>query len=215
MKKLILLSFILILIFSAGCNDEDVPQTATYKVTFSSVWSKATHPADFPRNPHFSGLIGATHNDAARFWQVGGLASPGIKNMAETGVKSPLDKEILRAMKAGRAGEKLSGSGMPVSPGKVELTFKVSREFPRVTLVSMIAPSPDWFVGVSGLPLFENGDWVEKKIVELYPYDAGTDSGRSYASGDKATKPQARITRLKEYPLAEGKPLGTFTFTRQ
>ena len=31
----------------------------------------------------------------------------------------------------------------------------VTTDHPRVTLVTMIAPSPDWFVGVSGLSLLD------------------------------------------------------------
>ena len=46
----------------------------------------------------------------------------------------------------------------------------------------MVAPSPDWFVGVSGLPLFENGQWVEERRIDLVPWDAGTDSGTTFES---------------------------------
>lgn len=50
-----------------------------------------------------------------------------------------------------------------------------------LSLVSMIYPSPDWFVGVSGLELCEKEcKWSEGFEVELYPWDAGTDSGVTY-----------------------------------
>lgn len=39
----------------------------------------------------------------------------------------------------------------------------------------MIDPSPDWFLGVSGLELcLENCSWAESRTLELYPWDAGT-----------------------------------------
>lgn len=39
----------------------------------------------------------------------------------------------------------------------------------------MVDPSPDWFLGVSGLELcVENCSWVESRTLELYPWDAGT-----------------------------------------
>lgn len=42
-------------------------------------------------------------------------------------------------------------------------------------------PSPDWIVGVSRLELcLRNCSWVEHKVLNLYPYDAGTDSGIAY-----------------------------------
>jgi hypothetical protein len=42
-------------------------------------------------------------------------------------------------------------------------------------------PTPDWIVGVSGLNLCNRDcTWAEQKVVDLYPWDAGTDSGISY-----------------------------------
>lgn len=36
-------------------------------------------------------------------------------------------------------------------------------------------------VGVSGLDLcLKDCSWVESKVIDLFPYDAGTDSGLSY-----------------------------------
>ena len=74
--------------------------------------------------------------------------------MAETGSKSPLDKEVYSAIIQRKAFKLLSGDGIGSSPGSVELIFKVSEKYPLVSLVSMIAPSPDWFVGVDSLNLF-------------------------------------------------------------
>jgi hypothetical protein len=62
----------------------------------------------------------------------------------------------------------------------------------------MIYPSPDWFVGVSGLELcLGNGSWIEQKIINLYPVDAGTDSGPTYISPDQPTIPKEAIRRIK------------------
>ena len=62
--------------------------------------------------------------------------------------------------------------------------------------VSMLGPSPDWIVGVSGLELCQkNCTWLESKELFLYPWDAGVDSGISYESPDQPTEPQQNITR--------------------
>ena len=62
--------------------------------------------------------------------------------------------------------------------------------------VSMLGPSPDWIVGVSGLELCQkNCTWMESKELFLYPWDAGVDSGISYESPDQPTEPQQNITR--------------------
>lgn len=188
---------------------------ARYIVTFDATWHESTHAA--PPNPHFSGLIGGTHREAVRFWEEGGIASEGMKRMAEIGAQSPLDEEVVAAMAAGTAEALLAGGNVRGSPGSTQLEFEVSLGFPLVTLVTMVAPSPDWFVGVSALSLFENGDWVREKEVPLTPWDAGTDSGATFLSADRPTRPRQPISRITTPPLAVGgvaAPLGRFTFRR-
>ena len=192
--------------------------TATYEVTFESSWSATTHPDGFPSNPHFSGLIGGTHDATATFWAEGETASTGIKNMAETGSKSALGSEVDIAIKRGSAEAMLSGGGISPSPGVRRLTFSLSEAYPLVTLVSMLAPSPDWFVGVGGLRLLEQGAWVDTLVVDLFTYDAGTDSGTTYTAANQATNPPQPIAKIETVPFlvnAEVPPVGTFTFILQ
>lgn len=192
-------------------------QTAQYLVTFDAVWSPATHPLNFPGGAHWSGLVGGTHNASVAFWEPGGLATTGIKNMAEFGSKTALRDEVNSAIQSGSAERQLSGGGISGGSGSVSLIFNVSRDFPLVTLVSMIAPSPDWFIGVNGESLLENDQWVESRVVPLYLHDAGTDAGLSYASPNQAEAPFVPITRISGFPAqvdSELKTFGTFTFTR-
>ncbi len=138
--------------------------------------------------------------------------------MAELGAKTPLDDEIERAITNARAEHLLSGGGIARSPGVVSLDFDISLDYPGVSLVSMLAPSPDWFVGVSDLSLLEDGDWIDELVIELDPYDAGTDSGASFDSPDRDTAPREPIAHITTPPLASNgtvAPVGTFTFRRQ
>ncbi len=199
----------------AGDSGGGTGSTTTYRVTFNATWSASTHPVSFPPNPHFSGLIGGTHNAAFVMWEPGGLATTGIRNMAELGAKPALMGEVEAAIQAGTARSVLSGGGIGRSPGTVNLEFTAHEDYPLVSLVSMIAPSPDWFVGVRGLSLRENGRWIESITVDLLPYDAGTDSGTIYTSANAVTTPQETVRRLTEPPIEGNVPLGTFTFVRQ
>lgn len=192
-----------------GC---DHALQARYKVTFQADWSAATHPTDFPGNPHFSGLIGGTHQTGFHFWELGGLATNGMESMAETGSQTGLTQEVNAAITAGTAEYLLSGSGTN-SPGSTSLTFDISSDYPEVTLVTMIAPSPDWFVGVDGLELLQNGRWVDQIVVDLLPYDSGTDNGSMYTSSNSNTNPADPIFAITGYPFF-GVPLGTFTFEK-
>ena len=191
--------------------------TARYRVTFEATWHASTHPTEFPSNAHFSGLIGGTHRSSVSFWQSGALASEGIRLMAERGRQTPLDLEVDAAIRAGHAQNLLVGSDVPVSPGSTSLDFQVSVDYPLVTLVTMVAPSPDWFVGVSGLNLLEGGDWVAERSVDLLPWDAGTDSGRTYRAADLVTSPPEPIQRLTGAPVVVDNavpPMGRFVFRR-
>jgi hypothetical protein len=76
----------------------------------------------------------------------------------------------------------------------------------------MIAPSPDWFVGVSGLSLRSGDLWIDELVVDLDPYDAGTDSGISFGDPDSNTNPQDPISLITGFPFTGTGPLGTFTF---
>lgn len=40
---------------------------------------------------------------------------------------------------------------------------KVDDAFPLISLVMMVAPSPDWFTGVKDVDLRENGAWAQSK----------------------------------------------------
>ncbi len=192
-----------------------VPPPATrYTVRFDATWSAATHAV--PADPHFSPLIGGTHNSSATFWRDGALASDGIKDMAERGRTSPLDSEVQAAIAAGTAERILRGDGI-ASPGTTTIEFEISPAFPLVTLVTMVAPSPDWFTGVSGLNLLDGTRWLDERTVSLIPWDAGTDSGETFTSPDRATIPREPIFRIVTPPLGTGAsaaPLGTFTFRR-
>lgn len=191
---------------------------ARYRVTFVSDWSASTHPQDYPDNAHYSPLIGSTHRAGAAFWMPGGLASPGVENMAETGSVSPLDTEIRNAVTAGSAGRLLRGGQLNQSPGRLTMEFDVTLAFPHVSLVTMIAPSPDWFLGVYDFPLVAaDGQWLETVERQLIPWDAGTDSGRSYESPDADTVPQERILILQGFPVSTAgapRPFGRFVFNR-
>ena len=101
----------------------------------------------------------------------------------------------------GNAGEVIRGGSINASPGSISATFTATRDFPLATLVSMIAPTPDWFVGVSAVALFDNNQWVQHVRVQLQPYDAGSDSGTTYTSRNADQNPPVLITQITGYPF--------------
>lgn len=180
---------------------------AKYELTFEGKWSRHTHPKDFPANSwrtRFSDIIGASHTVDYRFWQYGELASEGLREIAEHGSTRTLETElkdkvctlsqfhaystcivILQSDQI-RTIIKARGIAYPDVTGKTHAVFRVDSQHHLISFVSMIDPSPDWIVGVSGLELCSSKcTWVESKVYNLYPWDIGTDMGPSYMVGFK------------------------------
>lgn len=186
--------------------------TATYRVTFQANWSSASHPGGFPAGGHFSPLVGATHEKSLRLWRNGALASAGIESMAETGNPFPLVEIVEARIAAGRADQYLLGGGLS-SPGSTSITFTAQRDFPRMTLVSMVAPSPDWFVGVSRYRLLRQGEWIDSAEIPLRVWDAGSDAGTSFNAVNQESKQPIEPLQNSYFP-ADSKPLGRFIVER-
>ena len=192
-------------------------QSATYRVTFTATWSNKTHPhAGFPAHAFFSPLIGGVHSDQVVYWKVGELASPGIKLMAEEGIADGLANDVKADVDHGLALAVLSKPMTTDSPGSNTLAaFQVTKDSPLVTLVTMLAPTPDWFTGVSGLSLLdEHGNWVKSKVVMLYPFDAGTQQNLRYALHQPPEPKRRPIYSLSGSEWFTREPVGNFTFSR-
>ncbi|KAG7245290.1 hypothetical protein INR49_020627 [Caranx melampygus] len=75
--------------------------------------------------------------------------------------------------------------------------FSVDRTRHLMSFLTMLGPSPDWNVGLSGEDLCtKECGWVQRLVTDLIPWDAGTDSGVTYESPNKPTLPQEKIRPL-------------------
>lgn len=109
------------------------------------------------------------------------MASQGLKQVAEHGATKELESELKARSDNIRTIIKARGLAFPNVTGKTFAVFRVDQLHHVMSFVSMIDPSPDWFLGVSSLELcLANCTWVESKVLDLYPWDAGTDSGPTY-----------------------------------
>ena len=189
--------------------------TATYEIEFIAEWSASTHPTSFPSNPHFSPLIGATHTNQISLWTPAGIATNGIEVMAETGSPSTLRNEVLSLIDFDFADQYINLGGIGVSPGSRSGSVEVTRNFSKLSLVSMIAPSPDWFIGIHDLELRENGVWLDAIIIDLEPYDSGTDAGTNYTSSNSNISPHLPISNIaNQFPFTGTPRIGTLRITR-
>ena len=204
-----------------GGNNTIPSPSARYDIVFEALWSQTTHPhpngaGAFPANAHWSLLVGALHKSALELWKAGTLASAGVEQMAETGGTTLFNGEIDAAIAAKTANTRLNGPGL-LSPAVITLTdVLVDGNVPYLTLVSMVAPSPDWFAGVSGLALQDGqGQWRQQIVVDLYPYDAGTEDGSGYSGSNPDTLPHQLVQSITGVSPFSSQPVARLTLIRR
>ncbi len=187
-------------------------QTITYQVTFEGNWTLASTPGGVVGSAHFTTLIGGVHGSGVSFWEAGEQASAGVEGVAELGSTGTFRSEVsASAHTLSVIQEGVSGGGT----GTATFNIDVDRSHPLVTLLSMIGPSPDWFVGVSGVSLLDGSDeWRQSHVVDLFPYDAGTEDGEEFSLSNPATNPQGVITRIAGTGKFSNVRMARLTFTR-
>jgi hypothetical protein len=158
------------------------------------------------------------HTTGGIFFEEGELASEGIEIMAEDGGTDTLITEIDALIASGMASSSFLGERL--TSGFSEATFQitVTNDFPLVTVVSMIGPSPDWFIAVENVALLDNGVFVDDLTVNAVSYDSGTDSGATFDAPNADTDPAENIAKITDAPLGNGTtvdpPMAMFTFVK-
>jgi len=181
------------LVFPGDFETADVfSETAVYRVTVRNFWGPDDFPQDFPDGAHLSLFGGAIHNASVSFWQIGEPPSRGIEDMAEAGlIDVLLSDEVSPAIAQGTASSfvevrRFTEPSIDGEPGLLEFEVSLTRSHPLITMTSMLGPSPDWFVGVSGLSLLDSDDgetdsaelapWFSRLIVQSPIHDGGSKS---------------------------------------
>lgn len=158
-------------------------------------------------------------------WRKNQYVSNGLRDFAERGEAWALMKEIEAAGEALQSVHAVfSAPAVPSGTGQTSAELEVQRrhslvssgpaggggqgagagraepQSSQVSFVVRIVPSPDWFVGVDSLDLCDGDRWREQAALDLYPYDAGTDSGFTFSSPNFATIPQDTVTEVSGRP---------------
>jgi hypothetical protein len=193
-------------------------ERAVYEVTLDATWSAATHPLEHPASAHFSWSIAASHDEGYRLFEEGAIASSGLERLAEEGELDPFDAEIQAAVDRGAAGALFAGKPIQRAPGRTAFDIEVTTDHPMVSFATMVAPSPDWFIGAAGVPLLVDDRWVAEKTLPLVVWDAGTDGGLTFLAADADTRPRERVApSASKHFNADGRavPIGRVTFRRK
>ena len=170
--------------------------SASYTVTFTARWTDRDH-GFVPASAHFTTLVGAATNKRANLWAPGELASLGLENVAELGSTGQFLNEIDAAVASMTAAAAVTAGGTG-STGTSSFDLSLNRDMPLFTFASMVAPSPDWFVGLSAFSLLDHqGGWIKDTgHMNLAVWDAGTETGNQFSLNGTATNPPQSIERL-------------------
>ncbi|MBC3757807.1 spondin domain-containing protein [Hyunsoonleella sp. SJ7] len=189
MKKITFLLSFLTCVLSFG------QSVATYNITFTNFWNATDHSigTSFPASniAHWSDLVGVNHNNNVTFVQIGTSASTGVENIAELGNWNHFrDNDVQDARDANNAERFFNAGDLFLNEPTNTIIYtglEVSEDYPLLTMLSMIAPSPDWFIAINGLNLRNGSTWETSITMDLFPYDAGTEDGTGYSLSNNDT----------------------------
>lgn len=151
-----------------------------YQVEFMSMWGNDSR-INNPPNPHTGNMFLVSHNDKFKLFEVGQYANKGVSQTAMFGT---LDDLYTVAKDNKEHIGNVVTSGVLSTPGKTDLVIEMTPIMSQISFVTMVAPSSDWFTGFS-IDLMKNGGWIDKTIIPLYAYIAGTDSNQGFVTEHK------------------------------
>jgi hypothetical protein len=154
-----LLAFAVMLSVAAGS-----AAAQTYRVTITNLTKGQT----------FTPILIATHSPATRIFAPGTQASPQLQVLAEEGDTAML-AALLRSTPA-TVGEVVTGPaplpGLQTPGTSRSYDISAGSAFTRLSIVAMLIPTNDAFLGLSSFPLPTTFD---PAMVDLLAYDSGTE----------------------------------------
>lgn len=147
----------------------------------------------------FSPITAVTHSPSFSLFRVGEKVSMPVEDVCERGTNVAL----LAAARASGMTSSDVGDNRPIMAGQMR-TVRVTAtcKYPYLSVLSMIAPSPDWVVQLNNMPLVnKRGQFIKKRYGNLIAYDCGTDDGSDFtdpgdASLDIPTMPKGKLIPL-------------------
>lgn len=195
----------------------EAEETIRYRVEISLDWSAESFPLDYPADAHFSPAVGIAHDSRYVLFRDGDTASSGLGLIATNGRSSVLEAELAEARRRGPVADVVIGKALDTGTGAIGFDIELSERHPQLSVVTMLAPSPDWFVGDAGIALHDEAGWIDHLVLPLWVWDAGVDDGPGYNSPDSPVQPRqsVRLSAAPSFLQWDGlKPIGRLTMSR-
>ncbi len=203
----------------SSVNESTAYSEAVYSVEFTGKWK--TPEFGLPPSVHFTTIVGMIHNNQTYMWKEGELASWGVERIAESGNAGPMLLEIDSIVALGKAISYVVINA-PTPTGSNKTNVYCNSNYSFISFETMLAPTPDWFTGISSFNLFQNNKWITDTTIFLYSYDAGTETGDVFGYDNPETNPREKVhllTPSKAMVLANGNstlaPIASVRFTKK
>jgi Spondin_N len=169
------------------------PFEASYKIIFRLKWQNPEFAV--PAGAHVTALTGMIHSKDTSLWNTGSLATRGLEDVAEEGNSMNMNMELDAIIAEKKALSKFLLPA-PLVTGGLDTVLNFNTSYSCISFTSMIAPSPDWFMGLHNVDLFHGNSWVKDTTVSLMLYDAGTEDGDTFGYDNPETAPRQKISLL-------------------
>ena len=184
-------------------NEKKLEPSQNYLVILVSNWNKEDH-VELPRGAHFSKPAIVLHKSNYTLIPFEGQATPGLEKLAELGQTGEIEEEFETEMEKGSIMSYSIFPGLYLSDGtSMQFTISVNASAPYFSMASMIAPSPDWIIGIDSLLLYDESKGFSSGVERqaLYAISAGTegeDRPGNFTISDNAPDSVKYIKSLKE-----------------
>ncbi len=169
---------------TSACTDN-----MTYKVTLKVNWPE-TPASIYPEgadgstiDQHVTPMALISHASTVNLWQTGQSASEQVAEVAVSGKTDKIETLFKSLLDANTATDDcfLSKLNDRDDDDSCNIEFTPTNSF--LSGIAMLAPSPDWFIGVSALDMCDTttNKWKTTGTVKLYGYDAGVRTGTTWA----------------------------------
>ncbi|XP_013173633.1 PREDICTED: spondin-2 [Papilio xuthus] len=186
-----------------GCNPDKM---TVYRMVLHTYWTREKFPKHYPdwRPPaQWSRIYGVSHNRQYVLFRLGRRVSPPVRQFAESGHSEGLSS-------GSGTMDVFTAPAISQGAGRTEAEFFVDGNHSRVSVMTKMIPSPDWFIGVDSFDLCVDGNWLDSITIEVDPVDAGTDNGFTFTAPNWPTAPQGVAYRItSKYP---SHPAGSFFY---
>merc|ERR1712106_378554 len=204
-----MLLMLLLPVMTAGQPSCSAESLAVYKLVLETHWSEEMFPKQYPlwRPPaQWSKTVGYTHNGSISLFKTGQAVSDGVRMFVEKG-----DSDMLERETAGSSFlDTVFAPSIQQGEGQTETLIFVDGNNTKLSLMTAIVPSPDWFIGLASLELCQDGDWMDYARLDASPMDAGTDNGLTFTSPNWATDPRGEVVTITNTEPAH--PAASFNY---